>query len=115
MNISNDENRINELQIALNHYVKGLIVSKNNKCIDWEYEIKRMTEHSLVKYGVIDIRQHNFLELTNTEFNDNYIYLTLSNEWCKYAKAIKKIKIKIPYKPISNNTFEMISKIKIQV
>lgn len=104
MDINNDRNIINELEIALKYYIKGIIINSagtNN----WIEPIQRMTEHALLKYTIIDKKQKNFLELQKVVYKSNIINIILNNEKCNYKKDKKEIKILIPCKDEVNKMY----------
>ena len=113
MEIITNEKIIKELQIALSYYIKGLTISQLNN--DWTSPIQRIMENALLTYTVIDIRKGNFLELINVLDKESKIRLIFSNSNCKYASAIKKVEIYIPYIKRTNNSYQLTGNVKVKI
>lgn len=113
MKISNDGKIINELQIALTYYIRGLTISNLNN--EWTSDIQRIVEHALLTYTVIDIRKDNFMELIKIKFLKKDIKLYFSNANCIYAKEIEEIEVSIPYDNNKSNSYTLCGKVKIKI
>lgn len=111
MIVKYDVKLIEELEIALTYYIKGLMVNGSEE--RFIFDIQRMTEHSLVEYTKLDLIENNFLK-SHVSIVDSHIEIDFT-----HSKEIKQvIKIRIPCFKLENTKrqiYNLSGKVKVEV
>jgi len=102
MIIKHDLKLIEELELALNYYIKGLTVKGTE---EWfVFDVQRMMEHALITYTETDLKEQNFLQASTLVLEDK-----IELSFAHFTEVERTIKISIPCLEIENKSLKSYS------